>query len=320
MPSSQPKNIVLCCDGTGNKYGLNKTNVVRTCDIAVRDHSQLVYYDPGVGTSVVRYLKSFRNLFLQAVGGGLQKNVEDGYRFLMQNYEEGDRVFLFGFSRGAFTVRSLAGMLFHCGLLHPYLDNLVAHASSIYNDRNDNLDRGFKKNFCRSCPIHFIGAWDTVESLFDLGDKFHDDQLNPEITCACHALAIDEKRGKFKPSLWDESKITPGQTVEQVWFAGAHSDVGGWYKEVGLSDISLRWMLTRAKNYGMRLNEGEFKKVIGDPIGIQRQSYTGGWRLLGAHKRQIPLRAKVHGSVRKRMERTSYQPVKELPGDVRWIS
>ena len=316
------KNIVICCDGTGNEYGANKTNVVRTCEVAVADASQFVFYDPGVGTGGWEYdeeggLKAKAD---KATGSGLQKNVEDAYRFLMQAYQPGDRVFLFGFSRGAFTARSLGGMLFRCGLLRPGLDNLVKQASEVYNRKGDGLDAGFKATFARSCPVHFVGVWDTVESLaLNANRKFHDTRLNPEIANAYHAVALDEVRKDFPPCLWDEKNISPGQVMEQVWFSGVHSDVGGWYDERGLSDIALRWMLEKARKCGMRLQKEEFAKIKGDPLGELHDSHTGLWNFRGKHKRQVPPGGKVHKSVKERMEGMCYEPVKPLPNNAQFV-
>ncbi|MGI9251868.1 MAG: DUF2235 domain-containing protein [Pseudohongiellaceae bacterium] len=321
MPSQ--RNIIICCDGTGNEYGSNKTNVVRVCEIAATDDSQIVFYDPGVGTGGWEYDElsgKLKDMSEQATGGGLQKNVEDAYRFLMQVYEPGDNIYLFGFSRGAFTVRSLAGMLFRCGLLRPDLHNLLEQASKIYNRRGDNLDAAFKDTFSRSCPVHFIGVWDTVESLvLHEGRKFHDTRLNKEVSNAYHAIALDEVRKDFPPCLWDEDNISKGQIMEQVWFAGVHSDVGGWYDERGLSDITLRWMLGNARRCGMKLKQREFAKVRGNALEQQHDSHTGFWNFRGKHKRQVPPQGKIHESVRERMENTSYKPVRELPADVEYV-
>ena len=158
------KNIVICCDGTGNEYGRNNTNVVETYVLAVKDASQAVYYDPGVGTGGWEYNEesfALRATGDQATGYGLQKNVEDAYRYLMASYKEGDRVYLFGFSRGAFTARSLAGMLYKCGLLGTEAINLLEYASKLYNtEGNDDIAQRFRETFSRTCAVHFIGVWD----------------------------------------------------------------------------------------------------------------------------------------------------------------
>ena len=320
---AKSKNIIVCCDGTGNEYSVNKTNVIRTCEIAKVNGSQIVSYDPGVGTGGWEYDEAKRGLKAksdQATGYGLQKNVEDGYRFLMRTYNPGDRIFLFGFSRGAFTARSLAGMLYRCGLLRPDLFHLVEQASEIYNRNKAGLCTGFKKTFSRRCPVHFIGVWDTVESLvMNAGKKFHNAKLNPDVTYAYHAVALDEVRKDFPPCLWDEKNIKDGQTVEQVWFAGVHTDVGGGYPDRGLSDITLRWMLEKAQQCGMQLDGNKFAKVKGNTLGKLHDSHTGLWTIRGKHERKVPSGGKVHVSVRARMKGGKYKPVKPLPGNVRFV-
>ena len=132
------KSIVVCCDGTGNEYGKNNTNVVETYALAKKSSAQIAYYEPGVGTGGWAYDEEsgkLRALSDQGTGAGLQKNVNDVYRYLMEVYEEQDRIFLFGFSRGAFTVRSLAGMLHKVGLLARNADNHLEYAAKIYNRR-----------------------------------------------------------------------------------------------------------------------------------------------------------------------------------------
>ena len=296
------KNIVVCCDGTGNEYGRNNTNVVETYVLAVKDVSQAVYYDPGVGTGGWEYNEESSTLRAtsdQATGYGLQKNVEDAYRYLMTSYEEGDNVYLFGFSRGAFTVRSLAGMLYKCGLLETEAINLLEYASKMYNtDGNDDIAQRFRETFTRNCPVYFIGVWDTVESLaLNAGKRFHDARLNPEVKYGFHALAIDEKRSQFQPSLWAESNIQAQQTIEQVWFAGVHSDVGGWYDERGLANITLHWMLGKAKACGLRVEKNKLTGYKRDAHDKIHQSYSGFWKALGQRTRKIPEDANIHDSV-----------------------
>ena len=301
------KNIVIGCDGTGNEYGRNNTNVVETCVLAEKDEGQAVYYDPGIGTGGWEYQEEsgkLRALGDQATGYGLQKNVEDAYRYLMGCYEEGDHVYLFGFSRGAFTVRSLAGMLFRCGLLGAGHHNLVEHASKIYNTGGDeDVAAGFREAFGRRCPIRFIGVWDTVESLvLNAGKRFHDATLNPDVRFGCHAVAIDEKRRDFPPCLWDESNAGPAQCIEQVWFAGSHSDVGGWYEERGLANIALHWMLGRAAACGMRIRERVLAERRPDAHDRLHPSHAGFWKIRGSRTRKIPEGVRIHRSVFERMD------------------
>jgi uncharacterized protein (DUF2235 family) len=204
-----PKNIVICCDGTGNEYCKNKTNVAKLFD-AVENHTerQIAYYDPGVGTlgstlAITWIGKKLSWLFGLAFAFGLPKNIEDAYSYLMENYEDGDRVFLFGFSRGAYTVRALGGMIMKCGLLHKEYRNLIEYATKLYRNRKLNIDskkvQDFRKAFSRThCTPYFIGVWDTVKSVGVRNKiRFGDTSLSKSIPYGYHALSIDEKRFKF---------------------------------------------------------------------------------------------------------------------------
>ena len=313
------KNIVICCDGTGAEYGRRNSNVVKLYQRVVRDSGQVTFYDPGVGTFsfLGRNLGRRAGIMLgRAFGAGMQLNIEDAYRYLMERYRTGDRVFLFGFSRGAFTVRALAGMLHKCGLLQRGSNNLIPYASGIYNRRgNDDVAAGFKETYCHECKPHCIGVWDTVGSMgWFWGRKFFDATLNEDVAYGYQAVAVDERRRKFPVSLWDESRKTGGQTIEQVWFPGFHSDVGGSHPEVGLSDISLRWMLERARDRGLRLKEGWADGLNPDPSGQIHQSRKGLWLLWPPKVRRIPDGAMIHGSVFRRMENPAsrYHP-RNLP-------
>jgi len=309
-------NIVICCDGTGNSPDSeNPTNVVHVYDLTNKEEDgQRVFYDAGIGTGGWEYNDGtgFVSMSDQATGNGLQKNVEDAYRFIMEHFREGDKIFLIGFSRGAFTVRALAGMLYKCGLLQPGNDQLIEHVSRVYNSEgNDESAAQFKARFCRPCLVHFIGVWDTVGSLLlSAGRRFHDTRLNPEVTFAYQALAIDERRDKFPPSLWDEENISQGQIIQQVWFAGAHSDVGGWDKDRSLSNIALRWMLGKAVDCSLEVDEDRVAKLHGDPCGpIHDSSEEGFWAFLRKEVRAIRPGALIHQSVYDRMKRdTSYRP------------
>jgi uncharacterized protein (DUF2235 family) len=312
------KNIVLCCDGTGNEYGSHNTNVVDMFTPIVRDADQVAYYDPGIGTFSIfgRVLgKRIGTILGQGFGWGLRENIEDAYLYLMDRYQPGDRVFLFGFSRGAFTARCLAGMLHKVGLLQKGSVNLIPYASSVYNTRgNERVAAGFKETYCQECKPYFIGVWDTVGSLGMLyGKEFFDDRLNEDVANAYHAISIDEKRKKFPVSLWDENNLAPNQNVVQVWFAGVHSDVGGWYEERGLSDIALIWMLENAQKHGLRLKEGWKDNRHPDPLSDMHESRTGLWRLWRPAIREIPEGAKIHKSVLTRIKgKNGYNP--PLPG------
>ena len=206
-------------------------------------------------------------------------------------------------------MRSLAGMLHKVGLLGQNAANHVEYAAKIYNRKsNVRVASGFKKTFSRPAPVHFVGVWDTVESLvLNEGKRWTNAKLNPEIAFAYHALAIDERRKDFQPCLWDDGNIQSGQTVEQVWFAGVHSDVGGYHPKRGLANISLHWMLTKVEAAGMEVDRARLRapRYQPDPHGESQESYTGFWRFRGGHSRNIPAGSKVHSSVWTRQAKSS---------------
>lgn len=319
------KNIIICCDGTGNEYGVNNTNVVQTYEVALSDGGQVLYYDPGVGTGGWEYNEDTFELKAkadQATGFGLQKNVMDAYSFLMQTYDPGDRIYLFGFSRGAFTVRSLAGMLYKCGLLGINNDNLREYASKIYNTRdNAAIASGFKATFSQPCPVYFIGVWDTVESLvLNAGKKFHDATLNPEVKYGYHALAIDERRKDFLPFPWDESRRQAHQTIEQVWFAGVHSDVGGFYDDRGLSNIAFHWIIQKAMSHGMKVDTQKLETYQANPFAKLHNSFKGFWKIRGSRTRKIAGHSRIHESVKMRMEDSSLKYTPKLPDQYTFVT
>ena len=333
------RNLIICCDGTGNEYGPRNTNVVHAYEATARDHRQLGFYDPGVGTFSflgIPLARSFCSLLGKAFGLGLRQNLADAYTFLMAHYRPGDRIFLFGFSRGAFTARALAGMLHKCGLLRSEHENLVEYALRIYTGRgNKRVARGFKATFAEPCPVHFVGVWDTVASLgWFLGRKFNNARLNPEVANGFHALAIDEQRREFQAVLWDETAREPGQVIEQVWFPGVHSDVGGSYDDRGLADTALLWMLGKARACGLHLRadwqqriaagrrdkERSFQASVGfkpDPLARLHESRVKAWRLSRPTPRRIPEGSRLHSSVYLRMRsREDYFP--PLPIRFEW--
>ncbi|MEM9243191.1 MAG: DUF2235 domain-containing protein [Pseudomonadota bacterium] len=308
------KTIVICCDGTGKDYSSVNTNVIHAVEYIIRDDKQIVYYDPGVGT--MNFLGRPRQRSLGAslgklFGYGLVMRLMDLYKLLMHAYQAGDKVFLFGFSRGAYTARAFAGMLYKCGLLEAGAYNLLPYVTRIYltHDNND-IAAGFKQTFCRPCTPYFIGVWDTVKSLgYFLGKHFFDAKLNPETQYAYHALSIDEKRKKFDVALWDK-KQSADQTVEQVWFPGVHSDIGGGYVQRQLSDITLEWMLNKATRAGLRLKPDWQSHLNADPCGVMHNSRTGLWKLWSPLNRFIPEGSCLHQSVLDRLDNTelNYQP------------
>ena len=320
------RNIVVCCDGTRGKYGAGEknTNVVRLFERLGKDGAeQISYYDPGVGA-----YSPFRGVIMglldklaASVSGngitseGIDDNVKEAYRYLMNYHEPGDRVYLLGYSRGAHTVRVLAGMLHKCGLLTKGSDNLIPSMADIYRRRgNHDVAAGFKDSFSRECRPHFIGVWDTVASVGWVSRRqFSNLRLNPDVAHGYQALAVDERRHHFRASRWDECGIPEGQTIEQVWFPGDHADVGGQDADRGISDIPLMWMLGHAEDKGLLLMRDWRTSLRPECSGKIQRSDRHFWRL-GAKDRVIPEGSKVHSSVLQRRGDPSmdYQP-RNLP-------
>lgn len=281
------KRLVVCCDGTWNradsKHVTNIEKIARTVETDLLPGArpgdppvqQMVVYLSGVGTS--GYLAD--RLLGGAFGFGLFENVSSGYRWLALNYEPGDEIFVFGFSRGAYTARSLVGMIGRVGLLTR--DSLIAdqlpEAVDRYRRRrpdprswHGSSDKRFREvNSHAGVTVAFLGVFDTVGALgvpgaFWRRHQFHDVELSDAVLCARQALAVDEHRMKFEPSLWEASADGAGAPAEpdpvdprvkQVWFEGAHSDVGGGYAATGLSDTALEWMTKEAESRGLRFDE-----------------------------------------------------------------
>lgn len=265
------KNIVVCCDGTSNEYGDRNTNVLKLFSILPKgDPGQMAFYDPGVGTfsapaALTRTSKAVTKLFGLAFGYGITANIGDAYRFLVEIYEPEDHVYIFGFSRGAYTARAVAAMLHKCGLLERCNENLLPYALKIFKyDRRPHIYNGFKRTFSRKCEVHFLGVWDTVSSVGWIYDPLtlQFTMNNPIVKNVRHAIAIDERRCFYRQNLWGEGG--DGQDVKQVWFAGAHCDVGGGYPETesGPSQISLDWMIEEALQKGLVIDEDERARVV----------------------------------------------------------
>lgn len=279
------KRLVVCCDGTWNNADSRgaETNVSRIAR-AVRGSSggtqQVTLYLRGVGSTGI----ALQKLVGGAFGEGVDDNIRSAYMFLAQNYEPGDAIFLFGFSRGAFTARSLAGFIGACGLLKRQSLGDLAAAWTYYRT----APHRSPEDFCRTCPsdahvavdIAFLGVWDTVGALGIPGTmlneltardtQFHDTRPSRIIRTGRHALAVDEHRDEFEPTLWTGTQ-PPGCDIRQVWFAGAHSDVGGGYQDRRLADIPLRWMADEAARAGLLLDEAMLPAAQ-DPLAPQHES------------------------------------------------
>jgi uncharacterized protein (DUF2235 family) len=295
------KSIIICCDGTGNQLDETYSNVVKIFSVIQRiPGKQVAYYDPGVGTlsydkDLIPIRRRLKRGLALATGAGLEDNVSEAYSFLMENYEDGDKVFLFGFSRGAYTVRVLAGLIREMGLLRKGCQNLISYAWDsyrlCYQKNTANITREFRENFSREVKIHFMGIWDTVSSVgFFTGRRSYPNTWkNPGVFTVRHALAIDELRRFYRQNLFEKTESY--QDVKQVWFAGAHSDVGGSYglNESELAQNTLQWMIREASAAGLIFDGNKLSSVIpavktatiSSPAynGPVHKSLSGGWWL-----------------------------------------
>ena len=315
------KNIVICCDGTANEFAKDNTNVVKLYYTLEQDPAkQATYYHPGLGTmepagALTTFTRKWTKLLGMAIGYGLATDIRDAYRFLMERFEPEDKVFLFGFSRGAYTVRAVASLLRMYGLIQRGNESLAPYAirmmMGINRARKDEekeqeaiqqyfaIADDFKSTMARiNCRPWFVGVWDTVSSVGWVENplKLPHVTNNPDIRVGRHAVAIDERRAFFRNHLW-RRPLKPGaewgpQNVKQVWFPGVHCDVGGGYPEAesGLSKIALEWMLSEAKAEGLLVNAARESEVLGrggskkyvatpDPKAMAHESLKGAWNL-----------------------------------------
>jgi uncharacterized protein (DUF2235 family) len=290
---NMPKNIVVFSDGTGQEGGKgNDTNVYRLFNMVVdRSSRQVAFYDRGLGTG-------WRKLTGNASGMGISKNILECYEFIFDQYEAGDQIYLFGFSRGATTVRSLSGFLDLFGILPKSRPELIKKAYKIYKIGNEAERKRKAEEFVTRhhniwCRVKFLGVWDTVAALgvphrsVDVvldripffRHEFHDLKLSPSVENAYHALAIDDERLTFHPTLWDPG-IESYQSMKQVWFCGMHSDVGGGYAERHLSDLALEWMVCMARDHGLEIYPHHRVVIGGDPNGVMHDSRGEGFKRL----------------------------------------
>jgi len=315
-----PRRLVVCLDGTWNKPGQKdegvrtETNVLKLSEALSKLPDQIVGYFRGVGTDRGEKVTG------GAFGWGLFDQIKDGYRFLRENFQPNDRIYIFGFSRGAYSARSLAGMVLRCGIIKrdadpkfpdlgsdllttqqdgnlrmDVVDRVFALYKRAYDPKNRPEVERFKQRYCHDTGLRLVGVWDTVGSLgvpdgvipflkkFDkaLDEKlygFLDTDLNPRVEAAYHAVAIDEHRKPFLPTLWTvpggaaPRVNVPGSSVEQTWFVGAHSNVGGGYADTGLSDVALKWMIDRAAKNGLKFDDVALAAVRPVPLAKRRDS------------------------------------------------
>jgi uncharacterized protein (DUF2235 family) len=319
------KRLIVFCDGTWN--GADQpalTNVCKLREAVEESDRQVVHYEAGVGT------KRWERIRGGAFGIGLSRNVQHCYEFLVEHYAPGDELFLFGFSRGAFTARSLAGLVRNSGILRHEHRGKVKDAYRLYRSRkpgdrpSEDAAVAFRARHSHpDAQIAFIGVWDTVGALGIPIDgfrppllskrwTFHDTTLSGSVLNAYHAISIDERRGAFAPTLWVK-KVKDGvveepperQTVCQVWFAGVHSDVGGGYPDCALAEVPLRWMADRARDCGLVLRPDRLVRcgepvaagkrrngteIAPDACGPKHDSMTRFYRVLGPLDRRLGTR------------------------------
>lgn len=331
------RNLVICCDGTWNtptqtdRGRVVPSNVIKMARAVVDvlpSHQPPAYYDRGVGTG--SRLDKWTG---GALGIGLSENIQQVYRYIADNYQDGDRLFLFGFSRGAYTVRSLAGLIGRCGLTPADDRDAAIEVYKLYREAVDEESKKKAAEFKsrqRQPKIYFLGVWDTVGALgvpalsrYGLLRKvvrrltrrskyahgFHDEKLGSDVIHAYHALAIDERRGPFAPSIWkkEEKETKARPNVEQVWFVGVHSNIGGGYVDAGLSDHAFMWMAAKAKQAGLVL-DGRYLAMRLDPNahGELRDSMSLLYKAIPSHVREVgrpnTLSERIHGSVQKRVD------------------
>jgi uncharacterized protein (DUF2235 family) len=313
-----PRNLVICCDGTNNSLTGPPTNVCHLAQLATlklpdgkKDEAQqAVHYDAGVGVEAdpamyTRIGAALSKWSGSAFGTGLVDNVQQAYEFLSKNYADGDRIFMFGFLRGAYTVRVLAGLLQNYGLLRsenvgearrvvkafqrifpPNRQGVVNGAPTAEQRKRFDEASEIKSTKSVVCLIHFMGVFDTVSSLGWAWDpkSFPNTRRMPNVKILRHAMALDERRAKFRTN---RIELTQNADHRQVWFAGVHSDVGGGYDgDNKLARIPLRWMLGEAHKAGM-LVDGDKEKSLAldqswmqDEQAEQHESLTTMWRLL----------------------------------------
>jgi uncharacterized protein (DUF2235 family) len=304
---SSPRNLVVCLDGTTNEPETGFTNVARMFDVAEKNPGQLAYYDPGVGTmgaaaAITPWGKALTQVAGMVAGYGIRDNIEQAYTWLAHQYRSGDRIFVFGFSRGAYTARALTGMLRTVGLLHADADNLTDYAMKLYAKsgkmpdparppddnakrvekefwklRNDFRERfgnpDFPDPFDRNRKqVHFLGVWDTVKFVGWLNLKaqiqvarwpFTANLAN--VATARHALAIDERRRPFAAYRFEAEAVAASQgRFQELWFAGVHGDVGGQNRgDDMLPDIAFSWMVKEAVAEGLAVDPRRYRHLVG---------------------------------------------------------
>lgn len=334
------KRLIICCDGTWQslKVGTNPTNVFKIAQ-AIKplstnlntEISQIVYYDNGVGSgSLTGDVQKKDKITGGAFGRGIDHKIQDAYFFLCENYVPGDEVYLFGFSRGAYTVRSLAGLIYCSGLLNRKHLREVSEAYELYRNRlikpSDEEAQRFRREHGDRVNITLLACFDTVgelgvpdeipflpfDKLINAKYRFYDTDLSCIIQKALHAVAIDEIRKVFDVTPMTQGKDAPKDQVKQVWFSGEHGCVGGGHPTHGLSDGVLQWMVDEIKALGLGLEidlDVLLERVQPDPFEDFDNSLHGIYLLTGKKIRKLEDNAILHPSVEERWKKLKdYRP------------
>jgi uncharacterized protein (DUF2235 family) len=343
------KNIVVCLDGTGNEVkAKGATNVLKIVELLdLTDQTkQVVYYDPGVGTFAAPSAWSWAARRLSRLGGlalghGIRQNLGEAYTFLMNTWQPGDKVFVFGFSRGAYTARALCGMLYRVGLLRPGSENLVPYAVRVYARRTGkDSDLARPEGWARidrfadalavrpkpnslAFPVEYLGVFDTVKATRFLGRDIRWPYTNqlPNVRVARHAVSIDEKRRPYRECLISIPPPGKAPQVTETWFTGVHSDVGGGFDDhPELGKVTMRWMIEGALAEGMLVRQQRYKRryplTESDAFGhIHKMGWK--WAFALYRCRPIPAGARVHASVRTRIAKYP-EYAKKIPASATW--
>jgi len=326
-------NIIICADGTWNRpeedlgkdHATNVLKLARAIKPSVGETKQHVFYDWGLG--------SYHNaVSAGATGRGIHKNILDGYRYIVQNYAPKDKLYFFGFSRGAYTVRALCGLINNCGILKRPNARFIEQAWQIYKSPlgkygpDGGEAKRFRDDYCHpSRAVEFVGVWDTVGSLgipfsflglLDSKDEFYDTKMGSNVNVARHALAVDEQRVDFAPTIW---LPRVGVDLKQVWFSGVHSDIGGSEppdKNTAnfVSDLSLGWMIDEAKAANLKIEPYISSNLTNGVDAALHKSRNHIYRARKRLRRDLMVEGvptKIHPSVKARyLADSGYRPPK----------
>lgn len=351
------RNLVICCDGTGNIWGNDcDTNVVKLARILLKANDQIIFYDPGVGTSdtypsigaISRAKARGKELLALAFGGGIYENIGQAYGFLVEHYQPGDRIFLFGFSRGAFTARCVAGMVNLFGIVRRGTETIIPTLTRIYfqpidrksktgqtrKEYGDDIRAVFTLEG-RDARVYFLGVWDTVSTVGGLPGSKKNITSSGTIEGknydhVRHAVATHEYRYAYAPRLFADSNFDHGHTsLKQLRFSGAHSDVGGSYREDGLSNCSFGWMLEEAIEKGLRCDMVKVRSIQSDALGLAHDQVFRQplWALTGLRTRLDVMDIPPHPSLNTREKamtttpfpKTDWKSLKKNPRALVWI-